>query len=198
MPGLHKQAGFTLLEVLVSIAVFSMIAMVSYSTLDTYIDHRERLGEHYGKLERLQRLFILLERDTQFIINRKVRNGGDILPAVMSADGNAFISMTVVESDIDSPTEVALKRVQWRLEGQEMIRSVWDVLDQNGNVEPGELLVSDEIEDVDINYFFYDGRGGVDRKSSLTEDDYPDGIELIIKLISGEQYRRIYGVSGGA
>lgn len=198
MSVLRKQAGFTLLEVLVSIAVFSMIAIISYSTLDTYIDHRERLGAHYGKLERLQRLFILLERDTQFIINRTVRDGGDNLAAVMSADGKAFITMTVAEADANSPTEVALKRVQWRLEGKEMIRAVWDVLDQNGNVEPSELLVSDEVEDVELNYFFYDGQGGMARKSNLSEDDYPNGIELTIKLISGEQYRRIYGVSGGA
>ncbi|MCP4007940.1 MAG: prepilin-type N-terminal cleavage/methylation domain-containing protein, partial [Proteobacteria bacterium] len=43
-----KQPGFTLLEVLVAIGIFSVVAMVSYSTLDSYLDQRERLTVHYA------------------------------------------------------------------------------------------------------------------------------------------------------
>ena len=124
----QRQSGFTLLEVLVAIAVFSVVAMVSYTTLDTYLDQRARLTQHYGKLERLQRLFILLERDIQYTLNRMVRDGGDWLPAMMSAEGDAFISMTVALPDMENPTGIALKRVQWRLEGRELYRAQWDVL----------------------------------------------------------------------
>ena len=195
---LPKQSGFTLLEVLVSIAVFSMVALVSYSTLDTYIDHRERLNTHYGKLDRLQRMFILLERDIQFAVNRRVRIGGDTEAAIKSSDGDELISLTVATADIENPTGVALKRAQWRLEGTEMIRAEWAVLDHTGNIEATELVISDEIEELELTYLFYDDQGGLDTKSSLDDDDYPQGVEVIIKLVSGEQYRRVFGVSGGA
>lgn len=197
MPHRVQQTGFTLLEVLVAIAVFSMVALVSYGTLDTYLDHRERLTEHYGKLERLQRLFIMLERDIQFIINRKVRDGGDFLPAVMSADGDAFITMTVAVPDLNNATGVQLKRVQWRMDGEEMVRAQWDVLDQDGNVEPSEMVISDEIEEIELNYYFYDVRSGVSSDSSLDKDQFPDGIEVNIQLVSGESYRRVFALARG-
>ena len=128
----RRAAGFTLLEVLVAIGVFSVVAMVSYTTLDTYLDQRERLTVHYGRLERLQRLFILLERDIQYAANRSVRIGGDIEPAVSGPEGKALLSMTVAQADVNSPTGVSLKRVEWRQEGTELIRAQWDVLDHPG------------------------------------------------------------------
>ncbi len=193
-----RQLGFTLLEVLVSIAIFSVIAIVSYTTLDTYIDHRERLTQHYGKLERLQRVFVLLERDMQFIIDRNVRSGGDIEPAVKDGDGDAFISMTVAEPDINTAQGVALRRIEWRLKGKEMIRASWDVLDQDGNVEPLEFIISDEIEDIELTYFFYKPNQGLESESSLDKGAFPDGIEVNLTLASGETYRRLFGVARGA
>lgn len=200
MSGNNQQSGFTLLEVLVAIAIFAMVAMISYTTLDTYLDQRERLTQHYGKLERLQRLFIMLERDIQYIINREIRRDGgdDRVPAVMSAEGDAFITMTVAVPDLNNKTGVALKRVQWRLEDKKMIRAEWEVLDQTGNVEPSELVIGDEIEDIELNYLFYDARGGVNTDSSLGSGQFPDGIEVNIQLATGESYRRIYAVARGA
>jgi len=191
-----KQLGFTLLEVLVAIGVFSMVAMVSYTTLDTYLDQRERLTVHYGKLERLQRLFILLERDIQFVAGRKVRDGGDDLQAaILSKNNDALITMTVAQADLQSATGVSLKRVQWRLEGKELIRAQWDILDQRGNLEPAELLVNDEIEDIEFNYMLQSSNQSMDVKSRLDGDDFPNGIELIIKLSSGERYRRVFAIA---
>ena len=147
----HAQNGFTLLEVLVAIGVFSVVAMVSYTTLDSYIQQRERLKVHYGKLERLQRLFILLERDIQFAVRRSVRDGGSQKEAIESAQGDALISMTVAQADVTSATGIALRRIEWRLDGKELIRAEWNVLDHNGNVEPVELLVIDEVDNIEFN-----------------------------------------------
>ncbi len=191
----RKQLGFTLLEVLVSISVFSMVALVSYSTLDTYIDQRERLKTHYGKLEQVQRIFILLERDIQFIVPRNVRIGGDMESAVVSDNGDALISMTVAEASLSGAGGVALRRVQWRLDGSELIRAQWNVLDQGGAVEPQERLISDEIDDIAINYLLYSKNRGLDSKDSLDSNEFPDGLEVLIKLKSGEQYRRVFGTA---
>lgn len=191
------EQGFTLLEVLVSISVFSMVALVSYSTLDTYIEHRERLQGHYGKLERLQRLFILLERDIQFTIPRKVRVGGDVEAAMVSENGDAMLSMTVAQADFRGASGIALKRVQWRLDGRELIRAQWDVLDHGGQIEADELLVSNEVEAINLNYLIYETNRGVESKDQLIEDELPDAIEVIIELSSGESYRRVFGTALG-
>jgi general secretion pathway protein J len=190
-----RSPGFTLLEVLVAIGIFSLVAIISYSTLDTFIAQRERLTIHYGKLERIQRLFILLERDIQFIAARSVRNGGDREPAIVSDQGDALITMTVAQADVQSATGVSLKRVQWRLDGDLLIRAEWEVLDQNGNLEPVELLVSEDISEIAFNYYLYSPNQGVDEKNSLSQDDFPSGVEVNVTLKTGEKYRRVSSVA---
>lgn len=192
------ERGFTLLEVLVSIGVFSMVALISYSTLDTYIDQRERLLVHYGKLEQVQRLFILLERDLQFMMPRKVRTGSEIEPAVVSENSDALISMTVSEADFRGASGTVLKRVQWRLDGGELFRAQWNVLDHDGSIDPQEWVVSDEVEELTFNYLVYARGRGLDIKDTLEQDEYPDGVEVIIKLTSGESYRRVFATALGA
>jgi len=192
-----KLSGFTLLEVLVAIGIFSVVAIVSYTTLDSYLDQRERLTVHYAKFERLQRLFLLLERDIQFIAGRTVRDGGDLKPAIDSAQGNVLIGMTVAQPDVQSAAGVSLKRVEWRLEGNELIRSQWSVLDHNGKIKPAQLLVSDAIQEVELNYLFYTPNQGLDSKNKLEPDEIPGGVELNITLIYGGSYRRVFAIAQG-
>ncbi len=192
-----KQPGFTLLEVLVAIGIFSVVAMVSYSTLDSYLDQRERLTLHYAKFERLQRLFLLLERDIQFAAGRKVRDDDDIKPAIESAQGDVLIGMTVAQPDVQSAVGVSLKRVEWQLEGNELIRSQWDTLDHNGKIKPAQLLVSDEIQDIELSYLLYSPNRGLDSKESLDLDEFPSGVELNITLTSGDSYRRVFAIVQG-
>lgn len=194
----HKPArGFTLLEVLVSISVFSMVAIVSYTTLDTYMAQRERLSGFYGKLERVQRLFILMERDIQFMTRRKVRVGSDLQAALVSNDGDALMSMTVAEPDFRGVSGVVLKRVQWRLDGNELIRAEWTVLDQADQQESVERVISDEIEDIKINYLLYQPGQELETTADLRNGRYPDGVEVIISLAEGETYRRVFGTAIG-
>ncbi len=181
-----------------AIGVFSVVAMVSYTTLDTYLDQRERLTVHYGRLERLQRLFLLLERDIQFAANRQVRIGGDLEPAVAGPEGRILLTLSVAQADISSPTGVSLKRVEWRLEDNELIRAQWSVLDQSGRLEPAELLVSDEIDDLTLSFWFYAAdRGGVETRSSLEANQFPGGIEVNVSLQEGASYRRLFALAQG-
>lgn len=196
-PSTKNQLGFTLLEVLVAIGIFSVVAIISYSTLDTYIDQRERLTSHYGRLERLQRLFILLERDIQFSVGRKVRNSGELQPAMLSAQGDVLITMTVAQADVQSAAGVSLKRVEWQLDGHELIRSQWNVLDHTGNIEPARLLVSDDIANIEISYLMYSRNQGLDSSDSLSADQLPAGIELNVTLDSGGSYRRVFAIAQG-
>ena len=190
--------GFTLLEMLVAIGIFSVVAMVSYTTLDTYLDQRERLTVHYGRLERLQRLFILLERDIQFAANRAVRIGGDLKPAIEGSDGDSLVRMTVAQADMNNPTGVALKRVQWRLEGKELIRAQWGILDHEDRLEPSEVLISDEVDDMELSFWFYTPERGVDTRTSLEAGEFPAGIEVAITLDGGVEVRRLFALAKGA
>jgi general secretion pathway protein J len=191
----HHQGGFTLLEVLVAIGIFSVVAIVSYTTLDTYIDQRERLTSHYGRLERLQRLFILLERDIQFSVGRTVRVGGEVQPATVIKQDSILLALTVAQADLHNASGISLKRVEWELDGNELLRSQWNVLDHNGDIEPSRLLVSDELADIELSYLIYSSNRGLETSDNLDSGQTPAGIELNVTLNSGSSYRRVFAVA---
>jgi general secretion pathway protein J len=58
-----KQRGFTLLEVVITIVIFSMLALAAYQLLDRVMRSDRRLGQHETQLRQLQWAMNILERD---------------------------------------------------------------------------------------------------------------------------------------
>jgi general secretion pathway protein J len=69
--------GFTLLEVLIAIAIFSVISLSSFTIFDTVLNSEETSKSRTDRLNELQRAFLLMERDFLQITRRSIRLNGD-------------------------------------------------------------------------------------------------------------------------
>ena len=58
-----NQRGFTLLEVIVAMAIFSLLGLATYQMLDRVLRSDQRIGLHEQQLRQLQRAMSVLERD---------------------------------------------------------------------------------------------------------------------------------------
>lgn len=88
-----KQQGFTLLEVLIAIAIFAIISLASFSIFDTVITSEEISKQRLQRMNDIQRAFLLIERDFLQISRRSIRLGGEE-PSTdfIQTDNNAFES----------------------------------------------------------------------------------------------------------
>ena len=68
------EKGFTLLEMVVAIGIFAIIATVSYTSLNQFLDTRDMLESRQDELTALQMTMTLLGRDVRFMLNRPVRD----------------------------------------------------------------------------------------------------------------------------
>lgn len=71
------QHGFTLLEVIIAIAIFSILALGANALLVNVTDSNELSSERAKKLENLQRAMIIMERDFLQMQNRSPRSFDD-------------------------------------------------------------------------------------------------------------------------
>ena len=77
-----KQRGFTLIEILIAMAIFTLIGLASTGLLTTVIDSNDLSSERFEKLQQLQRAMVIIERDIQQAVPRPVRAEGETLQYV--------------------------------------------------------------------------------------------------------------------
>jgi general secretion pathway protein J len=73
----RSSRGFTLLEVLIAMAIFSMISLASFTIFNTVISSDESSRLHSERLYQLQRAFIIIQRDLLQVARRSVRLNGE-------------------------------------------------------------------------------------------------------------------------
>lgn len=126
-----RHSGFTLLELLVAMAVFSVMAAMAYSGLNGLIQNRERLAQTSERLHELQLTMDTLRRDLAQTVARPVRDElGDIRPAMAAFPGRFDLEFTRGgwPNPLAQPRS-HLQRVVYRFESDELVRYGALVLD---------------------------------------------------------------------
>ncbi|WP_067521682.1 type II secretion system minor pseudopilin GspJ [Endozoicomonas ascidiicola] len=131
--------GFTLLELMVAIAIFGIISTAAYKLFISVTGAREVTQSVLSELDKVQRAEVILEKDLMQIVGRPVRdNAGIIQPALKSpAVNGALIEFT--RMGWDNPlqlTRSTLQRVAYSVEGSELIRYYWSMLDRAPDASP--------------------------------------------------------------
>lgn len=72
-----RDKGFTLLEVLIAIAIFSLISLSSFTIFDTVLSGDKKAKKRSERHNELQQAFIIIERDIIQIARRSIRINGE-------------------------------------------------------------------------------------------------------------------------
>ena len=139
-----KKKGFTLLEVIVAVSIFTILAAVSYASINGVVNGKQIITEKRDKVLNLQRVYGLLKNDVRYAVARGVR---DELNASHKAlrieqDGQ-LMSLTVLFPRVN--VDLSLKRIAWELRDNSLWRLQYDVLDR---VEGGEINERQLLSDV--------------------------------------------------
>ncbi len=151
-----RQAGFTLLELLIAAAVFAIMATLAYGGLNTLINQRQTAGDSLQRLGAIQRGMNLLLRDTAQIVARPVRGPyrGDPLPALQGGDGAEYalvFSRGGWRNPLGQPRS-SLQRVAWRVEEDGLVRYAWQVLDQAQDSVPVRTVIMADVQRMAVRF----------------------------------------------
>lgn len=147
-----KSTGFTLLELLVALAIFSILAAMAYSGLNAVLNAREQTTQQADELAKLQMAIHFISRDIQQFVNRPIRNEfGDLQPALLGKiDQLAF-----THAGWRNPTQQKrsqLRYVQYFVENKQLWYQYWSVLDRAQDSKPYQVKLLDGIEQMQLAF----------------------------------------------
>lgn len=198
----NGQSGFTLLEVLLAIVIFSIISLSSFTIFNTVLTSDETSRVKTERLNEIQRAFLLIERDITQIARRKVRlNGEGSIDAYVHTTGDSFSSSTqalgFVKHGWTNPGLVLprsdLQTVGYQVSEGTFERIHFNFVDPVLGEEPKvRKLLTDVIE---VKFAFHDGR---EWREELQDKVFPVAIAIEFELEDLGVIRRQFLVPGDA
>jgi general secretion pathway protein J len=160
-PVTTKQQGFTLLELLVAIAVFTFIAAAAYTGLRSVLFNQAAIEVESERLAEIQMAFYILAQDIQQAAPRPVKDEyGDSQPALQSDDLDDHI-LQLTRTGWDNPLgqkRTNLQRLAYRLEEGRLIRLYWDTLDRSGISEPRQTTLLEGVQSIVVRFLDTENR----------------------------------------
>jgi len=152
--------GFTLIELIIAVAIFSLISTASYHLLQTVIDVERKTNKIWSNINNLQKARLIMERDLMQIVSRPIKNEhNQTEPAVVAGDKENLVEFTRTGWRIfDNIERSELQRVSYQLKDNNLIRHYWPVLDRSSPTETHSQIILTKVQDFQIVFMDYKNR----------------------------------------
>lgn len=204
MIGRQIQEGFTLIEVMVAMAIFAILSALAYGTLNQTLLSAEILSDRMDRLQAIQRTMRMLTDDMHQLSPRPVRDelGDNYSPALSTSFQSGF-AVELTRSGWNNPMVLprsTLQRAAYRIEEEELIRYHWTVMDRTLSTEPVSVVLLDGVESIQFRFFLADGEfteqwPPLSQAGPANVRMRPRAIEIILRLADEGEITRLVEVA---
>ena len=183
-----NQRGFTLVEVMIALLIFGLIAAAGVALLSFSIRAQGAAGARLDDIGAVERLDAILTADLAQAVDRPARDErGVTLPAFI---GTATTLRLVRGgwSNLDDAPRSSLQKVDYRLDGQAITRAGYPFLDGAEPYPAGAML--DHVRGIALRYRFHGAWS--DRWDGSQGAPLPQAVELTITRTGGTALRQMF------
>jgi len=152
---MRRQSAFTLIEVLVALAIFGIMSALAYMTLAQTLDNSGLLSERMDRLQAVQRTMNYLSTELLQATPRPIRADlGQYEPALRSNFTGDF-ALEVTHNGWPNSAGVprsTQQRTAYRVEDDELVRYHWNVLDRTVNNVPVATILLDDLDSLTFRF----------------------------------------------
>jgi general secretion pathway protein J len=190
-----KRAGFTLVELLVALAIFAILSAFAYRGLATMLDSREALQRETRKWRDVTLLIGRIERDLAAVLDRSAIATSGVAQAAMSsaleAGNREGLAFTRSGSPLQENALAAPQRIAYRFTENRIERLTWSGVDVSPREAPTAVPLLRDV--AGFAYRFLDARGEWRPSWGLpgSTEGLPAAVEVTVTLASGERIVRL-------
>lgn len=198
-------SGFTLLEVLVAIAIFTIVGALAMGGYLELSDQSTSVEERMTRVRAVQLAVARITQDFAELEPRPVREPlGDGVQPALQADGRSLDLVTLTRSGWSNSAGLqrsTLQRVTYRLEDGRLFRDQWPVLDRTLANEPVTTELLDEVTEVRLRFMdnrrtWRDQWPGAGNAAGAGARARPLAVEITLNLADWGEIVRLIEVAG--
>ncbi len=138
-----RSRGFTLLELLVAVAIFALTGAMAYSGLQQVLKQKDSTEQAAQRLSDLQKAYRIMQRDLEQLTPRGIRNEfGDSIGALLGGSGYSGVEFS--RTGYANPADFVrgdIQRVAYVPDQDTLLRRTWRVLDRAQDSVPDEQVL---------------------------------------------------------
>jgi general secretion pathway protein J len=191
-----REAGFTLIEMLVALALFAIVAVVGYQGVGQILRNKTELSDHAAEWRTLQRCFDLFHSDILSMVDRSIRDQfGVKMPGLVGDfDAGRDWDTSVQWTRLKTEGAGSAERVGWRWREDRLERVTWLNLDRGPRDNPVVTPVLTGVTDFQLRYLGPEAGAALDTSWHLPQHD---GLPVLIELtleVNRQRWVRVFRV----
>ncbi len=204
--GKSRLQGFTLIEILVALAIFSLMAVMLFGGFIAISDQVDWSRSRANRLKQIQISMIYLSRDFSQLQPRPVRSElGDFKEPSLTADARNIYLVTLTRGGWNNPAGIprsTLQRVAYQLEDRQLVRLDWQVLDRLSGTEPRRTEILDDVDEIIIRYLdeqleWHENWPPLSSDNRIAAWIRPLAVEISLELSDQGRITRLLEIRGG-
>lgn len=199
-----RALGYTLIEIMIALSVFAIIATISASVMSHVFDIRTRVAVQANQLNELQLAVTLMDHDITQFVPRTVRT---VDMHIFSSFVGTHQYMEFTQGGLVNPKGVerrsTLKRVAFLCEGKSLIRRSWNVLDTLNRHQFEDKVLLPHVESCAFDYvtlshqLLSEWRGYRRVEQNQKFETIPSAIQITIKPTGWGEMRFLFVLPEG-
>lgn len=195
------QRGFTLIEVLLALAILAVVVTATHQILDSTLKAQAASAEKIAEIEGLQTTFRLMDQDFNQITKREVRNeAGDFSPTYIihgryelesQYDGIAFVRDGWT-NPISLLPRSELQAVGYRVIDDKLERIYRVYVDQLDGTEPRAQVILEDVEELKFEFLDDKLKWQADWKSK----SLPKAVKVTLQRKDSDPISRLFLTPG--